>query len=37
MKKIKSFVVIAGVALATQLTGCLSVKAYVDPAYKTVS
>ncbi|ENU27992.1 hypothetical protein [Acinetobacter modestus] len=34
MKKIKLYSIVLGVAAATQLTGCLSVKSYVDPAYK---
>ncbi|CAM4200466.1 hypothetical protein F901_00779 [Acinetobacter dispersus] len=37
MKKIKLYAIVLGVAAATQLTGCLSVKSYVDPAYKSVS
>ena len=37
MKKIKLYSIVLGVAAATQLTGCLSVKSYVDPAYKAVS
>lgn len=36
MKKIKLYSIVLGVAAATQLTGCLSVKSYVDPAYKAV-
>ncbi len=37
MKKIKFSFAIAGLVVASQLTGCLSIKAYVDPAYKNVS
>ncbi|MDC5469029.1 hypothetical protein NRA45_07300 [Acinetobacter baumannii] len=37
MKKIKLYTIALGVAVATQLTGCLSVKSYVDPAYKSVT
>ena len=37
MKKIKFISLTVGVVVATQLTGCLSVKSYVDPAYKTTS
>jgi len=36
MKKIKLFSIAVSMAVATQLTGCLSVKSYVDPAYKTI-
>lgn len=32
----KSIIVIVGMVLATQFTGCLSVKSYVDPAYKSI-
>lgn len=37
MKKFKLYTIALGVAVATQLTGCLSVKSYVDPAYKSFS
>ncbi|MDI3452136.1 hypothetical protein QLG01_02885 [Acinetobacter sp. V89_4] len=37
MKKFKLYTIALGVAVATQLTGCLSVKSYVDPAYKSLS
>lgn len=37
MKKFKLYIIVLGVAVATQLTGCLSVKSYVDPAYKSLS
>jgi len=37
MKKFKLYTFALGVAVATQLTGCLSVKSYVDPAYKSLS
>ncbi|RZF56879.1 hypothetical protein EXE30_01075 [Acinetobacter halotolerans] len=37
MKKIKLSFAVVGMVAATQLTGCLSVKAYVDPAYKNTS
>lgn len=37
MKKFKLYTLALGVAVATQLTGCLSVKSYVDPAYKSLS
>jgi len=37
MKKFKLYTIALGLAVATQLTGCLSVKSYVDPAYKSLS
>lgn len=37
MKKIKLLMAMVGMIVASQLTGCLSIKAYVDPAYKSVS
>lgn len=37
MKKMKFSLAVAGLVAASQLTGCLSIKAYVDPAYKNTS